>query len=72
MLSPTAIISLACLISTGEVDSAKVTESLSSEEVVKVQEILDRKICLPEKFEKLINFEKKVKPLSSPTTDQFS
>ncbi len=69
MLSTTAIISLACLISTGEVDSAKMTEGLSQEEVVKIQEIIDSKTCLPENFQKLVNPEGKIKPLHSPTTD---
>lgn len=55
MLSSTAIVSLACLLSTGEVDPAKLTAGLSDQELAKVQEIVDGGACLPEKFSKLIN-----------------
>jgi hypothetical protein len=70
MLSPTAIVSLACLISTGEVDTAKATENLSKEDIIRVQRVLDSKVCLPEIFQNMINPSNEDKPLHAPTTDQ--
>ena len=55
MLTTTALISLACLLSTGEVDTAKLTAGLSQDEAVKVQSIIESGVCLPENFSKLID-----------------
>lgn len=70
MLSPTAIISLACLISTGEVDVNKLTMKVTQEELVKVQEVINSKVCLPENFQKLITpAEEGNVPMHNPSTD---
>jgi hypothetical protein len=54
MLSSTALVSLACLLSTGEMDSNKLTQNLSQQELVQIQEIVDSGVCLPDNFNKLI------------------
>ncbi len=70
MLTPTAIISLACLISTGEVDVNKLSMTVSQEDLIKVQEVINSKICLPENFQKLIKSEKDGNvPMGNPTCD---
>ncbi len=70
MLSTTALVSLACLISSGEADPtaiAKLTENLSQQEVAAIQEIHDRGTCLPEKFSRLVN-----KQIAGPGTAPMS
>lgn len=71
MLSSTAIVSLACLLSTGEVDSAKVVEGLSQQELAVIQSLAENGACqsLPESFDRLI--QKQINGMShpSPTSD---
>jgi hypothetical protein len=71
MLSSTAIVSLACLLSTGEVDSAKVVEGLSQQELILVQQVANSGACeaLPESFRRLINNQVSGMPGPSPTSD---
>ncbi len=73
MLSPTAIVSLACLLSTGEVDSAnKLVESVSQQELVQIQKIVDSGVCLPEKFNRLINRQNNPKAANPGTHNQLA
>lgn len=72
MLSTTALVSLSCLLSSGEVDPnamAKLTENLSQHEVAIIQEIQQRGTCLPEKFSELVNKQALGGPSTSPTSD---
>lgn len=68
MLSTTAIVSLACLLSTGEVDTNKLTVGLSQQELEKVQEVIESGTCLPEKFSALVN-KGNTAMTGSPTSD---
>jgi hypothetical protein len=68
MLSTTAIVSLACLLSTGEVDTNKLTAGLSQQELERVQEVIESGNCLPEKFSALVK-KGNTAMTGSPTSD---
>ncbi len=75
MLSSTAIVSLACLLSSGEADSnatARLAETLSQQEAVLVEKVQLSGACLPEKFDKLISPEALKSLVASPTSDAGS
>jgi len=72
MLSTTALVSLACLLSSGEADQnamAKLTENLSQQEAAIIASIQQSGTCLPEKFADLINKQSLAGPGTSPTSD---
>jgi len=72
MLSTTALVSLACLLSSGEVDQnavARLTENLSQQEAALIENIQQSGTCLPEKFADLINKQALRGPGTSPTSD---
>lgn len=72
-MSPTAIVSLACLLSTGEVDPASITNGLAQQDAEKVQKVLESQVCLPENFKRLIGQPKGGDQIlmrsSAPTSD---
>jgi hypothetical protein len=57
MFSQTALISLACLLSTGEGDPAaiaKLTENLSPSEIAYIDAVQKNGACLPDRFKNLL------------------
>lgn len=56
-ITSTALVSLACLLSSGKTDPKATQDfdkNLTEEQVVVIQQIIDRGACLPKKFENKI------------------
>lgn len=72
-ITSAAVISLACLLSSGKTDQKEAetfAKTLTVEQVNTIQEIIDSKICLPKKFEDKIKPGLNEIPVnSSPTSD---
>lgn len=55
MLTPTTLISLACLISNGAPgEQEQLAMGLSNEEVIQVERVIQSGACLPENFEAVL------------------
>lgn len=71
-ITSTALVSLACLLSSGKTDpqaAQDFVKNLTEEQVVVIQQIVDSGACLPKKFESRVQSGSGSKTIESPTTD---